>query len=114
MDQDSIRPWGRYEVLSDADTFKVKTIWVEPGKRLSLQRHKFRSEHWFIVSGVAEVTVGEKTHDLRAGQSIDIEAGELHRIAALGDSPVCFIEVQTGTYFGEDDIERLSDDYGRS
>ena len=113
MENESTRPWGRYEVLNESGNHKIKRIWVEPGKRLSLQRHKFRSEHWFIVSGVADVVVGEKKMVLQAGQSVDIAMGELHRIGNSGSSPVCFIEVQTGTYFGEDDIERLEDDFGR-
>lgn len=113
MLEKSERPWGRYEVLLEGAHHKVKQICVVPGKRLSYQRHKFRAEHWFIVSGTAEVTVdGVATH-MSAGESVDIKIGALHRIHNIGNDDVIFIEVQTGTYFGEDDIERLEDDFGR-
>ncbi len=86
---------------------------VLPGKRLSYQRHAKRSEHWFIVSGTATVTLEGVEHTLGPGQSIDIPLGGAHRIANGGDTDLVFIEVQHGTYFGEDDIVRLEDDYGR-
>ena len=108
------RPWGRYEIIEESPSHKVKSIFVAPGKRLSYQRHKYRAEHWFIVAGDAEVTVDGKVHKLTVGQSIDIEIGAAHRIANIGKEEVNFIEVQTGTYFGEDDIERLEDDFGRA
>lgn len=108
------RPWGFYEVLADQIDHKVKRITVYPGKRLSLQRHKKRSEHWHIVSGDAVVTRDSQQIPLSAGQSVDIPCGAVHRIANVGKANVVFIEVQRGTYFGEDDIERLEDDYGRS
>jgi mannose-6-phosphate isomerase len=85
-----------------------------PGKRLSYQRHKFRAEHWFIVAGSAEVTIDGEVKQLGAGQSVDFGIGVAHRIANVGDNDVIFVEVQTGTYFGEDDIERLEDDFGRA
>ena len=107
------RPWGRYEVLQESPSHKVKSIWVSPGKRLSYQRHQKRSEHWFIVSGSAQVIINGVVSSPSAGDSFDIPAGALHRIANVGDNDVVFIEVQTGTYFGEDDIERLEDDFGR-
>lgn len=107
------RPWGRYAVLQESANHKVKCITVLPGKRLSYQRHKFRAEHWFIVSGRAEVTINGDIHPASAGASFDIDIGQSHRIANVGSDPVIFIEVQTGTYFGEDDIERLEDDFGR-
>ena len=109
----SERPWGRYEVLQDLPTHKVKAIWVEPGKRLSLQRHKHRSEHWYVVYGTSEVTLDEKIFTVNAGETVTVAQGQIHRIANIGKTPMLFIEVQTGTYFGEDDIERLEDDYGR-
>jgi len=109
----SDRPWGRYEVLQESPSHKVKCIWVSPGKRLSYQRHQKRSEHWFIVSGSAQVTINGVVSSLSAGDSLDIPAGTLHRIANVGENDVVFIEVQTGTYFGEDDIERVEDDFGR-
>ena len=110
---ESIRPWGRYEILQDSPQYKVKRIWVSPGKRLSLQRHQKRAEHWFILQGSARVTLNSDTIEMGAGDSIDIAIADLHRIENIGESDVIFIEVQTGTYFGEDDIERLEDDFGR-
>lgn len=107
------RPWGRYQVLADTPTYKVKTIWVEPGHRLSLQRHQRREEHWFIVSGRADVILGDKEFSVEAGQSVEVAKGEIHRIGNSGSEVMIFIEVQRGTYFGEDDIERLADDYER-
>ena len=107
------RPWGRYEVLQDLPTHKVKAIWVDPGKRLSYHRHQHRSEHWYIVYGTAEVVVNDVSTILEAGSTVTVQTGELHRIGNVGKVPMLFIEVQTGTYFGEDDIERIQDDYGR-
>ena len=107
------RPWGRYQVLADTPTYKVKTIWVEPGHRLSLQRHQKREEHWYIVSGVADVVLGEKEFKANAGESVEVAIGELHRIGNSGSEVMIFVEVQRGTYFGEDDIERIQDDYAR-
>jgi mannose-6-phosphate isomerase len=110
----SERPWGNYTVIDDdAPDHKVKRMVVLPGKRLSYQRHAKRSEHWFIVSGTATVTLEGVEHTLGPGQSIDIPLGGAHRIANGGDTDLVFIEVQHGTYFGEDDIVRLEDDYGR-
>ena len=110
----SERPWGNYTVLDDdAPDHKVKRLVVHPGKRLSYQRHARRAEHWFIVSGTALVTLDGVEVTVRAGESIDIPQAGAHRIANPGDVDLVFIEVQRGTYFGEDDIERLEDDYGR-
>lgn len=108
------RPWGRYVVLADAPDHKVKRITVLPGKRLSLQRHRRRNEHWYIVTGEAEVTLGNQELRLGPGNSVDIPQEALHRIANTGTEPLVFIEVQRGDYFGEDDIERFEDDYGRA
>ena len=110
---ESTRPWGRYEILQESDSHKVKCIWVLPGKRLSYQRHQKRAEHWFIVSGTALVTINGIEKTMSAGDTIDIGIGDLHRIENIGRDDVLFIEVQTGTYFGEDDIERIEDDFGR-
>jgi mannose-6-phosphate isomerase len=111
----SERPWGNYTVLSDdAPDHKVKRIIVHPGKRLSYQLHAGRGEHWFIVSGNAQVTLDGNVTELVPGQAIDIPVGAAHRIANEGGSDVVFIEVQHGTYFGEDDIVRLEDDFGRA
>ncbi len=113
MLEKSDRPWGHYEVLQESSLHKVKYICVNQGMRLSYQRHQKRSEHWFIVSGQAQVTINGALSSLSAGDSLDIEAGTLHRIANIGNNDLFFIEIQTGTYFGEDDIERLEDDFGR-
>jgi mannose-6-phosphate isomerase-like protein (cupin superfamily) len=107
------RPWGYYEVLSDLPDHKVKRIVVWPGKRLSLQRHRLRSEHWTIIAGSPVVTIDGKNVHMRVGQSIDIPVGTEHRIYNPDQDPVVFIEVQMGEYFGEDDIERFDDDFGR-
>lgn len=107
------RPWGYYQVISDEPDLKVKKIFVYPGKRLSLQRHKHRTEHWYIVRGKAIVTLDSNEVYLEKGMSVDISRGTLHRIMNTGTENLTFIEVQTGDYFGEDDIERVEDDYGR-
>jgi len=107
------RPWGDYEVLDDAATFKVKRMTVEPGQRLSYQRHEHRSEHWFVVSGTGLVTLDGADRVVAAGTAVDVPRGAAHRIQNTSEEPLVFIEVQRGTYFGEDDVERLSDDYGR-
>jgi len=108
------RPWGYYEVLADAPDHKVKRIVVFSGKRLSLQRHRRRSEHWYILQGQALATIDDRKITLCPGQAVDIPVGASHRIANRGAVDVAFIEVQTGDYFGEDDIERIEDDFGRS
>ena len=106
-------PWGRWYVLEDGDTFKVKRIEVLPGKRLSYQKHLKREEHWYVVSGKARVIIDGAECLLGAGRSIDVCKGALHRIENVGEEPVVVIEVQTGEYFGEDDIVRVEDDFGR-
>jgi mannose-1-phosphate guanylyltransferase / mannose-6-phosphate isomerase len=107
------RPWGTYTVLSEGEGFKVKRIEVKPGASLSLQLHHKRSEHWVVISGTAHVTRGEETVELRPNQSTYIPLGVKHRLANLGKAPLEIIEVQCGSYVGEDDIERFSDVYGR-
>ena len=108
------RPWGSFTVLDDHELCKVKRIEVQPGKRLSYQKHGKRTEHWFVVAGVATVTLDGSEVTVNAGEAVDIPQGTAHRIENRGETPVIFIEVQTGTYFGEDDIVRLEDDYGRA
>ncbi len=109
------RPWGVYVVLDDAQPdHKVKRINVEPGKRLSYQSHAQRSEHWFVVAGLGKVTIDGVEHMVDPGQSIDIPQGAAHRCENVGDVPLVFIEVQHGSYFGEDDIVRFDDDFGRA
>lgn len=112
--ESDVRPWGSYEVLSDAADHKVKRLTITPGRRLSYQRHDRRSEHWFVVSGTGVVTLDESPVPVAAGVAIDVPVRTAHRIENTGTEPLVFIEVQTGTYFGEDDIERLDDDYGRA
>lgn len=107
------RPWGYYQVLSDEATHKVKRIVVYGHKRLSLQRHQYRSEHWYVIAGTALVTRNDEEIPVEAGQSVDILQGSWHRMTNPAEADLVFIEVQTGTYFGEDDIERREDDYGR-
>ncbi len=107
------RPWGYFEVVDRGEGFQVKRICVGPGKRLSYQRHQQRSEHWCIVGGVGTVTLDDEESAVRAGDTVDVPSGAAHRIQNTGDDDLMFIEVQTGQYFGEDDIERLDDDYGR-
>jgi len=108
------RPWGYYEVLADLPDCKVKRIVVYPGCRLSLQRHKHRDEHWFVVAGDALVTIDRREIPVARNGSVDIPRALLHRVNNTGTDDLVFIEVQTGDYFGEDDIERLEDDYGRA
>lgn len=107
------RPWGYYTVLADEADHKVKRICVYPGARLSLQRHRRRAEHWYLLSGEAIVTLDGRELSLGPGGAVEIPRGATHRIRNAGKTEVAFIEVQTGEYFGEDDIERLADDYGR-
>ncbi len=113
MLEKSDRPWGWYEVLQEAVTHKVKSIHVSPGKRLSYQRHQKRSEHWYVVDGSGEVTLDGKVQVVSKGSVIQVPQGALHRISNTGTDELVFIEVQTGTYFGENDIERVEDDFGR-
>ena len=108
-----LKPWGYFTVLADEPDHKVKQVVVNPGHRLSLQRHMRRSEHWHAISGQAFVIREDEEIAFSVGQSMDILPGAWHRVENKGDSPFVFIEVQTGTYFGEDDIERREDDYGR-
>ena len=113
LQPENIRPWGRYDILQDADTHKVKQIIVKPGKRLSYQRHKRRSEYWVIVEGKMRVTLDDVESDHGKGDRIFIPVTTKHRAENTGNVPLVFIEVQLGDYFGEDDIERFEDDYGR-
>lgn len=106
-------PWGRWEVLLDEASCKVKKITVLPGKRLSYQKHFKRQEHWMVVEGVAKVTLNDEIHVVKTGEYIDIPQEAAHRIANESNAPLVFIEIQRGSYFGEDDIVRLQDDYGR-
>jgi mannose-6-phosphate isomerase len=108
------RPWGCFTVLEDASGHKVKNITVHPGRRLSYQVHERRSEHWFVVAGKGTVTLDGERVEVLAGTAVDIDQGTAHRVENTGDEPLVFIEVQHGEYFGEDDIVRLEDDFGRA
>jgi mannose-1-phosphate guanylyltransferase/mannose-6-phosphate isomerase len=108
------RPWGWYDSIDQAERFRVKRIMVKPGASLSLQKHHHRAEHWIVVKGTAEITNGDKVMFLTENQSTYIPQGELHRLANTGTLPLEIIEVQSGTYLGEDDIVRFDDIYGRS
>lgn len=107
------RPWGEYWVLEDAPTHKVKRIKVNPGGRLSYQYHHKRSEVWTIIQGVGRITLNGEVRDYHSGETIFIPQGDKHRIENPGTEPCVFIEVQHGSYFGEDDIVRIEDDYNR-
>ncbi len=107
------RPWGSFTVLMDTPTFKVKSLEVLPGQRLSLQMHYKREEHWIITAGNPMITLGEETKSYQKGDYIFIPKQTKHRIGNTGDVPITFIEVQLGEYFGEDDIVRFQDDYNR-
>ncbi len=108
------RPWGTYSVLEDSERYKMKRIVVKPGKRLSLQKHLHRSEHWVVVSGTATVTVGDKVFYVRPNESTYIPVGEVHRLQNEGRLPLVIVEIQVGEYTGEDDIIRVEDDFHRN
>jgi mannose-1-phosphate guanylyltransferase/mannose-1-phosphate guanylyltransferase/mannose-6-phosphate isomerase len=107
------RPWGKFEILADEPHYKAKKITIDAGAQLSYQSHTQRSEHWVVISGAAQVTLNEKPISLKAGEYVHIPAGCKHRMKNMGTEPLIFVEVQTGSYFGEDDIVRYKDDYNR-
>ena len=107
------RPWGAFFVLSDEKDFKIKKIEVNPSKRLSYQFHNKRSELWYILKGVGIVTINDKKTEVKKGSIVKIKKLEKHRIENNGTKTLTFIEVQTGSYFGEDDIVRIQDDFDR-
>ena len=108
------RPWGGFTIIDEGDNYKVKRLEVLPGKRLSYQRHSSRSEHWFVVRGIAKVTLNGVEILLKKGDSLDVLTGDAHRIENPDPAEtLILIESQIGDYFGEDDIERLEDDFGR-
>ena len=108
------RPWGWFESLVLSDSFQVKRIHVKPGAALSLQSHKYRSEHWIVVEGIAQVTIDEDTKVVKAGESVFVPLGAIHRMENTGTSSMVLIEVQLGNYLGEDDIVRYDDIYARN
>lgn len=109
-----IRPWGQFNILLEQQNFKVKELVVNPGCKLSLQMHRHRCEHWVVVHGQAEVTVGNECRRIEAEQSVFIPCKARHRLANPGSVPLHVIEVQSGLYLGEDDIVRFEDDWGRA
>ena len=108
------RPWGWYDVIDHGDRYKVKSIEVEPDQKLSLQRHHHRSEHWIVVEGTALVEVDGKETIVSENQNAYIPANSIHRLSNPGKIPLRIIEVQSGAYLEEDDIERFDDSYGRT
>jgi mannose-1-phosphate guanylyltransferase/mannose-6-phosphate isomerase len=108
------RPWGWYDSIDEGGRFKVKRIQVKPGASLSLQKHQHRAEHWIVVKGTAEITNGSQVFTLTENQSTYIPLGEVHRLANPGTQALEIIEVQSGSYLGEDDIVRFEDTYGRA
>jgi mannose-1-phosphate guanylyltransferase/mannose-6-phosphate isomerase len=108
------RPWGWYDSIDQGERFKVKRIQVKPGASLSLQMHQHRAEHWVVVKGTAEITNGNQVITLTENQSTYIPQGQTHRLANPGKTPLEIIEVQSGSYLGEDDIVRFEDTYGRN
>src|SRR5688500_16864134 len=109
----SIRPWGAYQVIDEGPAHKVKRITVRRGSRLSYQFHARRSEHWFVLSGRGLDTLDQHVIQVYPGSAVDVPVGVAHRVENIGEEDLVFIEVQSGDYFGEDDIVRLDDDYGR-
>ena len=107
------RPWGSYTILEEARSYKIKRVSVSPGKRLSLQLHRHRSEHWIVVAGTAEIQLEEERFILSPNESTFVRAGVRHRLGNPGKTPLEVIEVQSGDYLGEDDIVRFDDEYGR-
>ncbi len=108
------RPWGSFTVLDEGQNYKVKRIEVLPGKRLSYQKHKHRVEHWMVVAGTGKVTLDGQEVTVRTGETIDIPLGAAHRIENPETEKLIFIEIQRGSYLGEDDIVRFEDDFGRA
>ena len=108
------RPWGSFTVLDEGEGYKVKRIEILAGKRLSYQKHAQRAEHWVVVQGQAKITLDGREIILGVGETVDIGIGTAHRVENPGDEQLVFIEVQRGSYLGEDDITRLEDDFGRA
>ncbi|HZP38620.1 MAG TPA: phosphomannose isomerase type II C-terminal cupin domain [Methylomirabilota bacterium] len=108
------RPWGGFVTIEEGRGYKVKRLFVKPGQRLSLQRHRYRAEHWVVVAGSPRVIISGRPKRLKPQAAVDVPRGAWHRIENPGRVPVLLIEVQHGPYLGEDDIIRRQDDYGRA
>ena len=113
ISQRTPRPWGWFETVSEEPGNKIKRLCVLAGQQISLQKHTRRAEHWLVLRGTAHITLGDRVFDLMQGQHCDIALGQVHRLANLTSTVVEIVEVQFGEYLGEDDVIRLSDDYGR-
>ncbi len=108
------RPWGCYRTLDQGETFQIKMIRVNPSGRLSLQSHQHRAEHWIVIQGVATITIGENKKEYGKGSYVFIPMNAKHRLENFGTETVMLVEVQQGSYLGEDDIKRYEDVYGRT
>lgn len=108
------RPWGSFSTLGETPGYKIKEIRVKPGCRLSYQTHSKRSEHWVVVAGTATAVLNDRAFKMSAGESVDVPAGAKHRVGNHTEQDLILIEIQRGSYFGEDDIVRLQDDYNRT
>ena len=113
MNKEETKPWGSYKILSESDKYKIKEVLVKPNHRLSYQYHHKRSENWIIITGTAKVILNDQELILNPTQKVFIPQGTKHRVQNIGKEDLVFIEVQTGSYFGEDDIVRIEDDYSR-
>ena len=109
-----VSPWGCFSILLTDKKFQINKLSIDPGKRISLQSHKLRAEHWFIVSGRGSVYLDNEELQVRPGDSLNISIGAIHRITCISENPLIFIEIQKGLSFGEDDIIRYEDDFGRN
>lgn len=107
------RPWGSFIILHDSENCKIKRLILKPKKRFSLQYHTKRTETWTLVKGKAKIRIGDSEKTYSYGETVSVPASAVHRVENIGDEDVEIIEVQTGTYFGEDDITRIEDDFGR-
>ena len=107
------RPWGSYTILNSGVSYQVKKLVISPGKRISMQSHKFRAEHWFVVSGEGVAELNDDIITVLPGDSVDVSIGVKHRVTNRGEGDLVLIEVRTGTSFSEEDIIRYEDDYGR-
>ena len=107
------RPWGSFTILDEGENYKVKRLEIHPGKRLSYQKHDRRAEHWMVVRGTARATLNGEERLVKLGETVDVDVRVAHRVENPGTEPLILIEIQRGSYLGEDDITRLQDDFGR-
>ena len=112
-DERILRPWGEFKIVETTHFFQTKIITLKPGKRLSLQSHEHRDEHWIVVSGLGTVQINDVIYPAQANSTFFVPRNNMHRLTNTGTTDLVVVEVQTGDYFGEDDIERIEDDFGR-